>query len=365
MADSSLVIRRIRARPVLVPMKLPLHTASGAVEKAALVLLDLETTGGLTGRAYLFAPSPAHLTPIVALVDAMSGMLAGDAVIPFEIERKLRTRHKLLGVHNVVLFAMSGIDMCAWDVMGQSLNRPLTTLLGGMPRAVRAYNSKGLGLMPLPALARQVRQLLDEGGFDAVKLRLGRSDARDDMDALCAVKKVLGDKHTLMVDFNQGLTVAEAIRRGHLIDAEGGVHWIEEPIRADDYAGCAKVAEAVRTPIQIGENFMGPEQMAQALAADACDYVMPDLERIGGVTGWMRAAALAQGAGIEMSSHLFAEASAQLLPVTPTGHWLEYVDWADPVLTEPLRIEKGFALPSLRPGLGLAWDEKAVKRYRV
>lgn len=365
MADSSLVIRRIRARPVLVPMKLPLHTASGAVEKAALVLLDLETTAGLTGRAYLFAPSPAHLAPIVALVDAMSGMLAGDAVIPFEIERKLRTRHKLLGVHNVVLFAMSGIDMCAWDVMGQSLNRPLTTLLGGTPRAVRAYNSKGLGLMPLPALARQVRQLLDEGGFDAVKLRLGRSDARDDMDALCAVKKVLGDNHTLMVDFNQGLTVAEAIRRGHLIDAEGGVHWIEEPIRADDYAGCAKVAQAVRTPIQIGENFMGPEQMAQALAADACDYVMPDLERIGGVTGWMRAAALAQGAGIEMSSHLFAEASAQLLPVTPTGHWLEYVDWADPVLTEPLRIEKGFALPSLRPGLGLAWDEKAVKRYRV
>jgi mandelate racemase len=346
-------------------MKLPLHTASGAIDRAALVLLDLQTTAGLAGRAYLFAPSPAHLAPIVALVDAMGGMLAGDAVLPFEIEKKLRARHKLLGVHNIVLFAMSGIDMCAWDVIGQSLNQPLATLLGGAPRAVRAYNSKGLGLMPLPALARQARQLLDEGGFDAVKLRLGRSEARDDMDALCAVKKALGDKITLMVDFNQGLTVAEAIRRGHLIDAEGGVHWIEEPVRADDFAGCAKVAQALRTPVQIGENFMGPEQMAQALAAGACDCVMPDLERIGGVTGWMRAAALAQGAGIEMSSHLFAEASAQLLPVTPTAHWLEYVDWADPVLQEPLRIEKGFALPSLRPGLGMVWDEKAVKRYLV
>jgi mandelate racemase len=303
--------------------------------------------------------------PIVALVHAMSEMLAGDAVVPFEIEKKLRARHKLLGVHNIVLFAMSGIDMCTWDVVGQSLNQALTTLLGGTPRAVRAYNSKGLGIMPLPALARQARQLVDEGGFDAVKLRLGRSEARDDMDALCTVKKALGEALTLMVDFNQGLTVAEAIRRSHLIDAEGGVHWIEEPVRADDFAGCARVAQAIRTPIQIGENFMGPEQMAQALAAGACDYVMPDLERIGGVTGWMRAAALAQGAGIEMSSHLFAEASAQLLPVTPTGHWLEYVDWADPVLQEPLRIEKGLAIPSLRPGLGLTWDEKAVKRYLV
>jgi mandelate racemase len=364
MTDSSLVIRRIRAWPVLVPMKLPLHTASGAIDQAALVLLDLETTAGITGRAYLFAPSAAHLAPIVALVDAMSEMLAGDAVVPFEIERKLRARHKLLGVHNIVLFAMSGIDMSAWDVVGQSLNQPLTTLLGGTPRPVRAYNSKGLGIMSLPALARQARQLVEEG-FDAVKLRLGRSEARDDMDALCTVKKAIGDKLTLMVDFNQGLTVAEAIRRGHLIDAEGGVHWIEEPIRADDFAGCAKVAQAIRTPIQLGENFMGPEQMAQALAAGACDYVMPDLERIGGVTGWMRAAALAQGAGIEMSSHLFAEVSAQLLPVTPTGHWLEYVDWADAVLVEPLHIEKGLAMPSQRPGLGMTWNEKAVKKYRV
>jgi mandelate racemase len=364
MADSSLVIRRIRARPVLVPMKMPLHTASGAIDKAALVLLDLETTAGLTGRAYLFAPSAAHLAPIVALVESMSQMLAGDAVVPFEIERKLRARHKLLGVHNIVLFAMSGIDMGAWDVLGQALNQPVVTLLGGAPRAVRAYNSKGLGIMPLPALARQAKQLVDEG-FDAVKLRLGRGEARDDLQALRTVKKALGDQLTLMVDFNQGLTVAEAIHRGHLIDAEGGVHWIEEPIRADDFAGCAKVAQAIRTPIQIGENFMGPEQMAQALAAGACDLVMPDLERIGGVTGWMRAAALAQGAGIEMSSHLFSEASAQLLPVTPTGHWLEFVDWADPVLQEPLRIEKGFAMPSLRPGLGMAWDEKAVKKYLV
>ena len=98
-----------------------------------------------------------------------------------------------------------------------------------------------------------------------------------------------------------------------MIDDEGGVYWIEEPVRADDFAGRARVARGGATPIQIGENFMGPEQMAQALAAGACDYVMPDAQRIGGVTGWMRAAALAQGAGMEMSSHLFPEVSCHLL----------------------------------------------------
>jgi mandelate racemase len=179
-------------------MTLPLHTASGAIDQAALVLLDLETTVEITGRAYLFAPSPAQFGSIVALVESMSEMLAGDPVVPFELERKLRARHKLLGVHNIVLFAMSRIDMAAWDVLGLSLNQPLTTLLGGTPRAVRAYNSKGLGIMPLPALARQAKQLVDEG-FDAVKPRLGGAvEVLDDQEGHAGIgrqrRKQLADR---------------------------------------------------------------------------------------------------------------------------------------------------------------------------
>lgn len=358
----TLKIRRVRARPLVAPMKLPLATATGAVTGAPLVLVDVETTGGLTGRAYLFAISRAHLAPLAKVVEAMGEMVAGDAVAPYEIERKLRARYTLLGVHNIVIFAMAAIDMAAWDILGQALGQPLVRLLGGTSRPVKAYNSKGLGIQPLPALVREAEKLVGEG-FDAVKLRLGRPKAEDDLAAMRAVKKAIGPKVTLMCDFNQGLTVAEAIRRGHLIDDEGGMHWIEEPIRADDFEGCAKVADAVATPIQLGENFMGPEQMAQALAAQCCDYVMPDLQRIGGVTGWMRAAALAQGAGLEMSSHLFPEASVPLLSVTPTCHWLEYVDWADPVLESPCVVKKGFVQPSDAPGLGMRWNERAVKRF--
>jgi mandelate racemase len=154
------------------------------------------------------------------------------------------------------------------------------------------------------------------------------------------------------------------MRRGHALDGLG-LAWIEEPIRHDDYRGCAQLAAALATPIQIGENFSGPFAMEAALHARACDFVMPDLERIGGVTGWQRAAGLAAANGIEMSSHLFPEVSAHLLAATPTCHWLEYVDWAAPLLEQPLEVREGCALVPDRPGTGMSWDRAAVERYRM
>ncbi len=363
-AAQALRIKDVRVRAVAAPMKRPLATASGALTAAALLLLDLRTDGGIVGRSYLFGVGRHNLPAIAKLVEAMAEMVKGDEVAPLELERKLRARYALLGVHNIVLFALSGIDMAAWDALGQARGQPLVRLLGAAPRPIRAYNSKGLGLMPLKPLVKEARELAGEG-FAAIKLRLGRAEARDDLAAIRAVKKEIGPDILLMTDFNQGLSVAEAVKRGRMIDDEGGVVWIEEPVRADDFSGSHQVRLKVHTPIQIGENFMGPEQMAQALAAGACDYVMPDLERIGGVTGWLRAAALAQAAGVEMSSHLFPEASCHLLAATPTCHWLEYVDWADPILKNPVELKGGNVVIPERPGLGMEWNEKAVKRYQL
>ena len=263
-----------------------------------------------------------------------------------------------------MLFALSGIDVALWDANAKSVDMPLARMLGGQLEAIAAYNSNGLGIMKPTALAREAKQLLQEG-CNAVKIRLGRPSAADDIAAVRAVKRAIGPDVALMSDFNQGLTMNEAIHRGRLLDKEGGLTWIEEPIRADDFASTGRIAEAIDTPIQIGENFMGPEQMAQALAARCCDLVMPDLQRIGGVSGWLRAAAQAEAAGLEMSTHLFPEVSVHLMAVTPTRHWLEYVDWATPVLSEPLAASDGYIRVPDRPGTGVTWDEKAVKRYSV
>ena len=165
-----------------------------------------------------------------------------------------------------------------------------------------------------------------------------------------------------MSDYNQRLSVNEAILRGRMLDDEG-LYWIEEPVRHDDYEGYARICAELQTPIQTGENLLNSYEMAQAIALESLDYVMPDVQRIGGVTGWLRAAALAHAHGIEMSSHLFPEFSRHLLAVTPTCHWLEYVDWAAPVLQQPCEVKDGHVAIPDQPGAGIEWDEAAVKRY--
>ena len=188
----------------------------------------------------------------------------------------------------------------------------------------------------------------------------GHPNLEQDLAVTRAVRKRLPDAIELPVDYNQALTVAEAIRRGRALEGEG-VAWLEEPVRHDDYAGNATVARALAVPVQIGENFNGPEAMIEALAARACDYVMPDAARIGGVSGWIQAAGIAAAHGIEMSSHLLPEISAHLLAASPTCHYLEYVDWADAILEEPLQIQEGLARVPDRPGIGLTWRSEAVK----
>jgi mandelate racemase len=354
-------IRGLRARPVLVPLKRPPVSASGGIPAAALVLIDLETDGGITGRSYVFAFAAWTLGPIVGCLQAMLEMIKGDPLAPLPIEAKLRARLTLLDTPGLVGLALAGIDMAAWDALAQAHRVPLVTLLGGALKPIAAYNSTGLWLKPVDTLADEAEALLAEG-FRAVKLRLGRDDAAQDLAAVRAVKTRIGDRVTLMCDFNQRLTVNEAILRGRALDGEG-LYWIEEPVRHDDYDGCARVAAEVKTPIQTGENLVDTFEMARAIAARSLDYVMPDVQRIGGVTGWLRAAALAHAHGIEMSSHLFPEFSVHLLGATPTCHWLEFMDWAEPVLREPLRVKDGFAQIPDRPGAGIVWNEDAVKRY--
>src|SRR5258707_3111436 len=297
------------------------------------------------------------------MLEEVARVVDGERLAPAELWRKLSERFALIGVQGTVRMAMAGFDVAAWDALAIAAGWPLATLLGSTPKRVPAYNSCGLGLMPPDLLAQEAEKLL-AGGFRAVKLGLGYPTLKEDLVALHAVKKRLGNEIAFMVDYNQALTLARTFKRGRALVQEG-IYWLEEPIRHDDYAGYATLVRELKTPIQIGENLSESSAMAAALAAGAADYVMPDLERIGGVTGWLRAAAPAATPRIEMSSHLYPEVSAHLLAATPTCHFLEYMDWADKILAEPLKIVDGFALAPQRPGNGLAWDMAAVEKYRI
>jgi mandelate racemase len=363
MSAQPLTFRALRVVAVEVPMRFALGTSAATVRAAPLLLVDLETEEGVSGRAYQFCYLPAAAGAITTMLADASSALKGDAVAPLGVWNKLARRYTLIGVQGVVRMAMSLIDVACWDALAIAAGLPLVKLLGGTPRAVRAYNSNGLGLMAPQAVADEAEKLL-EGGFRAVKLRLGYPTLEADLAAVRAVRGRVPADVAIMTDYNQALSVQEAIRRGRALDGEG-VYWIEEPVRHGDFAGCARIARELATPVQLGENFSQLYDMARALAARASDFVMPDLERIGGVSGWQQASALACASGVDMSSHLYPEVSAHLLAVTPTAHWLEYVDWANAILAEPLRVINGAVEIPERPGNGLVWNEDAVRKYRM
>jgi mandelate racemase len=359
-AQAKLSIRRLRARSVKVELDRPVQTAGGEIPVAPLVLIDLETHERVVGSSYVFSYTTFALEPLRRLVEELGAALVGDAVAPLDIDRKLQGMFRLLGPQGLTAIAASGIDMAAWDALSRAHGLPLVELLGGAKKRIPAYGS--LRTMRSESVVEEAGEL-SEMGFDAYKVKIGHSDIGADLEVINDLRGVIGDAQ-LAVDYNQSLSVTGALERVRVLDEEG-LYWIEEPTRADDFAGHAQIAREASTPICIGENWWGPREVQKSLEERACDYGMPDAMKIGGVTGWLRTAALAESSGLPLVSHIFPEISTHLLAASPTAHRLEYLDLAAPVLKEPLRVENGHALVPEGPGIGLEWDEDTVGRFLV
>ncbi len=357
-------IRKLNARAVRVPINRPPITASGVISEAPIVIIDIETDRGIVGSSYIFALSPLMLEATHACVVALAGVVVGEPLEPVALNEKLRQRFALSDTRGMLGQALSGIDMAAWDAVGKAQELPLAKLLGGDAAPVRAYNSCGLWIDKPEALLVQLDDLLDSRDFSGIKIRLGRKDFSEDLRAVRLVRKNLPDNVALMCDFNQSLNMEEAMRRCKALDDEG-LYWIEDPVRHDNYLGVAEITRATETPVQIGEYLCSVFELQRAIAAGAADFFMPDIQQIGGVTGWMRASAIAHSHDVPISNHLFPEFSSHLMSVAPTRHWLEYVDWASPLLEFPVEIHSGSAVISDRYGSGIVWNENAVEKYAV
>jgi mandelate racemase len=364
MRHPSLTLRGIRARPVVLRLERPVVARIAAISDWPLILIDLETEEGVVGRAYLEPYVPKAMTYLVPALRHLGALLKGRPIAPVELYEAARKSLHFVGYQGLSMIAVSGLDMAAWDALARAAEVPLCVLLGGSVGPVKAYNSNGLWLHEPAKVAAEAIELREEGGFAGLKLRLGRARLSDDLATLEAVRKSVGTDMELMVDFNQGLHLGEALQRCHAID-DAGLAWIEEPIVYDNLDGYRQLASELKTPIQIGENFYGPRDLHTALQHKACDFVMPDFMRIGGVTGWLRAAAIAGAAGIPMSTHLYPEVAAHVMRVTETAHWLEWQDWADPILQKPYAIKDSLLHIPDAPGLGLEWNEDAVKAHQI
>ncbi len=356
---SAPTIRGLTVRAVRVPMPEPHRTASGTITESPLVLTDVLTDAGVSGHSMIFTYTPAALGPTAELIANLEPLVVGDALAPTEVEQKLARRFRLLGTQGLVGMALAAIDMALWDALARLHETSLARLLGAGAKPVSAYGAVGYDGAQASA---KVAGDWAKRGFAGVKAKIGYPTVDEDVAVVRAMREAAGPAMAIMVDYNQCLAPAEAVERLRVLDDEG-LTWVEEPTLAHDYAGHALVASAARTPIQCGENWWGALDMLHAIEAKASDFVMPDVMKIGGVTGWLRAATLAQVKGIAMSNHLWPELSAQLLRCTPTAHWLEYADWWNPILANPLRIEQGVAVVDDAPGSGVDWNEEAVRRF--
>jgi mandelate racemase len=357
--DSSPTIQGFRVRAVRVPMTEPHQTASGVITESPLVLTDVVTDTGISGHSIVFTYTPAALKPTAELIRNFEVLVKGEVLAPADIEQRLAKRFRLLGTQGLVGIALAAIDMALWDALARVHSLPLVRLLGGAEKPVRAYGA--VGYDGVEGCAKAAEHWATQG-FTGIKAKIGYPTVQEDVGVVRAMRKVAGNDMAIMVDYNQCLTPIEAVERLRVLDDEG-LTWVEEPTLAHDYAGHALVAREARTPIQCGENWWGTLDMQHAIEAQASDFVMPDVMKIGGVTGWLRAATLAHAKGIPVSNHLWPEISARLLCCTPTAHWLEYADWWNLILAEPLRVEKGMAIVGDAIGTGVDWNEDAVRRF--
>ncbi len=353
------MIKSIRVRAVNVPMAEPHRTASGVITVSPLVLVDLETRDGVPGRSMVFTYTSAALKPVAQFAANLAPLVAGQALAPAALTKSLLARFRLLGAQGFAGMAISAIDMAAWDAAARRAGVPLCRLLGASPRPTQAYGGVGF---EGPKGTAQGAERWAARGFKGVKAKIGYPTLAEDIATIRAMRSAVGGEVAIMVDYNQCLAPVEARERLRALDAEG-LAWVEEPVVAEDYSGMAAVAREAATPIQAGENWWGPLEFAKAIDAGASDLLMPDLMKVFGITGWMELAGHAAPRGLRISSHLFPEASAQVLAATPTAHWLEYADWWNPVLASPLEVKDGLAIPCAQPGSGIEWDEAAIARF--
>jgi mandelate racemase len=355
-------IRNLTVRAVRLPMPRPHRTAGGEIVESPLVLLDLESSDGVVGHAYVFTYSVPALVPTSILVKNLAPLLIGQALVPSAVDRLLTARFRLLGPQGLTGIAASLIDMAVWDALARTEGLSLVRMLGAQSRPLPIYGGIGYD-GPIESVKQAVTWV--ESGVQAVKPKIGYPTLSEDLEVLRGIRAAVGPNVALMADYNQCLDPVEARMRLHALDDEG-LTWIEEPITAHDFRGMAAIASEIRTPIQAGENWWGPRDFATAIDIGASDHLMPDVMKVGGVTGWMRVAGMAQSKGLPVSNHLFPEISAQLLCATPTAHRLEHADWWNSLVVRPLHLDNGHAIvDDTVAGSGIEWDEAIISKYIV
>lgn len=350
---------------VRVPLEPPIRTSIHVIGGMHCVLVTLETDGGIAGEGYAFSFDPAHIASIEALIRGLEPLVVGrDPHATEALQADAARALNFVGLAGVSVCALSTVDTAMWDIVGKAAGQPLWRLFGGARDAVPVYASGGLWLSASEAELVAEAHAFVEAGFRAMKVRLGKPTVEEDAARVAAVRDAIGPDIALMADANQGLSVDHAIRLGRALEPMA-LTWFEEPVPYHDLAGHAAVAAALDTPVASGETEYMPRGMRAYIEARAADILMPDLMRMGGLSGLRRACDIAAAANVPVSPHIFTEQSLAVAGAAPTCIWLEHMPWFEPLYRERLDLADGRIRMPDRPGVGFTFDPDAVDRLRL
>jgi L-alanine-DL-glutamate epimerase-like enolase superfamily enzyme len=330
-----------------------------------LVVARVHTDGGLDGLGYSLVFGGAGSEAVEAYTRRLATLLVGeDPMLVGKLWDKLFRADRGFRRVGIAGYAVAALDIALWDITGKAARLPLARLWGAVTDRVAAYGSGGWGTYSVDDLIGEATRYAAMG-CRYYKMKIHHADPRENRKRVEAVKKALGDGVKMMVDVNQKLDVLGAIKQAQLLD-DLDLVWYEEPVLADDLAGCAEVARAIKIPVATGENNYTRFEFREAIERRAATYLMPDVCRANGFSEMLRIGALAAAHQVAVSPHVVHELSVHLAAAMPNSFLVEFIDWTPGDLFEGMpRCEDGAFRISDRPGHGIALAPDAEKKYRM
>jgi L-alanine-DL-glutamate epimerase-like enolase superfamily enzyme len=328
------------------------------------IFVTLTDADGATGRGYSYTIGDGGASVLALLQRTLLPALMGREADMIEaIWRDLLFTSHATAVGPIMSLALAAIDTALWDLRGTRTGLPLHVLAGGAKTKVPMYSTEGGWLHLEPSALVEDALAMREAGFAGSKIKIGKPSVAADAARLTAVRAALGPDYEIMTDANQSMTAPEAARRLNLLESLN-IAWFEEPLPADDIAGHARLARQSRVPIAVGESLYSPGQFADYIAAGACGIVQADVARVGGITPWLKIAHMAESHNLMICPHFLMEIHVSLVCAVPNAPWLEYIPQLEDIAA-PMARQGGMALAPTAAGLGIDWDEDALRRAQV
>ena len=344
-------ITRIQSNLLRVPLDRPI---TPTVDHVFMLLVQFDTDNGLRGLGFAWAIHGGGRAMQVIVEDDLAPLVLGEDPLDHErLASKIYWKLQGIGRRGLVTQAYSAIDLALWDIKGKAANLPVYKLLGGARESTPVYGGDaGWAWMTPPEIIEAAKSYIARG-FSGVKIHVDGVNPEKDAGRIQRVRDELGEDHWLGVDAHQRYDFNTALAMGRFLDEEIGADWFEEPLPCEDVEGHARLAERLEVPLALGESLYHCDEYARYLDHGAAAVLQPDITRLGGITPFLRVAALAEQRHRPIAPHLMPEIAVHLACGLPSVTLVEYMPWFFPLWNEPPEMHDGKLLPSKRPGLGL------------